>query len=83
MNFSDALINLGNGVSVARSGWNGKNQYITLQIPDSGSKMTEPYIYITFPNRDSRYNNSRVGRLPWLASQADLLANDWYVVSPE
>ena len=51
-----------------RSGWNGKGQYIALQVPDENSKMNLPYIYISTVN----------GKLvPWLASQTDLLAEDW------
>ena len=39
--------------------------------------MTLPYIYLQYPaglDRDSR------GRVPWLASQTDLLAHDWVIV---
>lgn len=53
---------------LTRMGWNGPGQFIMLQEPDSNSKMSLPYIYIT-----------TVGgyRVPWLASQTDLLADDW------
>lgn len=56
------------GETVAREGWNGKDQYLSMQVPDANSKMTLPYIYITTVQRD---------RVPWLCSQTDLLANDW------
>lgn len=56
--------------SVMRRGWNGPGQYLTLQVPDAGSKMTLPYIYITTVQGD---------RVPWLASQTDILATDWTV----
>lgn len=69
--FGWALDRLREGESVARSGWNGKGQYLTLQEPDEHSKMTLPYIYITTVDGDL---------VPWLASQTDLLANDWSVV---
>lgn len=68
MNFGQALEVLNAGRSVQRSGWNGKNQKITLQRPDDHSKMTLPYIYITTVQGD---------RVPWLASQTDILAEDW------
>lgn len=58
----------------ARTGWNGKNQSIELQKPDEHSKMTKPYFFI---------NTVDNGRVPWLASQTDLLAEDWYVVFDE
>lgn len=66
-----ALKQLHNGASVARSGWNGKNQVLKLQVPDEHSKMTQPYVYIEI---------SGTARVPWLCSQSDLLATDWFTV---
>ena len=68
MNFGGALQALRGGESVTRAGWNGKGQFLTLQVPDEHSKMTLPYIYITTVQGDL---------VPWLASQTDLLAEDW------
>jgi hypothetical protein len=68
MNFSLALALLKEGRAVARSGWNGKGMWIKVQFPDANSKMTLPYIYM------KTVDNNRV---PWLASQTDILANDW------
>lgn len=72
MNFGDAIQFLKDGYKVARSGWNGKDMWLALQIPDEHSKMRQPYIYM-----------SPVGGqlVPWLASQSDMLANDWEVVN--
>jgi hypothetical protein len=55
----------------SRRGWNGPGQFIELQVPDEHSKMTLPYIFIT---------TVQGNRVPWLASQTDLLAKDWYIV---
>ena len=44
--------------------------YLELQVPDAHSKMTEPYVYM---------RTAQGGLIPWLCSQADLLANDWEV----
>jgi hypothetical protein len=55
----------------SRRGWNGPGQFIELQVPDEHSKMTLPYLFITTVQGD---------RVPWLASQTDLLATDWYIV---
>ena len=71
MNFGGALEELEDGYRVTRVGWNGPDQYIKLQVPDEHSKMTLPYIYIRTVQGDL---------VPWLASQTDLLANDWQVV---
>ncbi len=68
MDFSQALECLKYGDKVARQNWNGKNQWVCIQTLDSNSKMTLPYIYIKTATGDL---------VPWLASQTDILANDW------
>lgn len=70
--FGKALEVLRSGGSVARRDWNGPDQRITLQSPDEHSKMTRPYLYITTKRGD---------RIPWLASQTDILMDDWYAVA--
>lgn len=72
LDFGDALSLLRSGVRVTRQGWNGRGQYIQLQTPDEHSKMRRPYIYICPVGGDF---------VPWVASQSDLLATDWYAVS--
>ena len=74
-NFGKALELLSLGKSVARTGWNGKDMFLTLQVPDEHSKMTKPYIYITTKKEWS------IDRIPWLASQSDLLNSDWFEVT--
>lgn len=66
--FSWALKELKCWRSVWRGGWNGKGQRLRLQFPDEHSKMTLPYIYIVTVQGDL---------VPWIASQTDLLADDW------
>jgi Protein of unknown function (DUF2829) len=66
-----AVKQMHNGSKVARSGWNGKDMYLALQVPDENSKMTLPYVYI------KTVDNQLV---PWLCSQTDLLSMDWFVV---
>jgi len=70
MDFGAALAALKEGHHVARSGWNGAGMWLELQIPDERSKMRRPYIYMS--PVDSQF-------VPWVASQTDLLAEDWYV----
>jgi hypothetical protein len=69
--FGAAITSMKNGSRCARQNWNGPDQWIALQVPDDYSTMRQPYLYI-----------SPVGGelIPWLASQADMLAEDWYVV---
>ena len=78
MDFQYALSALKEGLRVERAGWNGKGMWIKLQVPDEGSKNTLPYIYIEYPVGHVAYPNG--SRVPWLASQTDLLASDWAIV---
>ncbi len=66
-----AIDQMRDGEKVQRAGWNGKNMYIAIQNPDRNSKMTLPYVYMFTAQGDL---------VPWLCSQADLLARDWQVV---
>lgn len=59
---------------MTRKGWNGPDQYIQLKQPNEdpewpeGTSMTLPFIFIRTVQGDL---------VPWLASQTDLLAEDW------
>ena len=76
--FSWALQKLKQGYKLRREGWNGKGMWLQLQTPDANSKMTLPYIYIEYPTGHPAYPNG--SRVPWLASQTDMLADDWEIV---
>lgn len=77
MDFGEALKALRAGKRVCRNGWNGSDFWLELQVPDEDSKMTRPYIYINYPE----ISKSAPGlRIPWSASQMDMLADDWNVV---
>ena len=78
--FGWALHCLKQGKAVARKGWNGKGIYIKLQTPDVNSKMTLPYVYIVTNGLVTDNPNAPKGTVPWLASQTDMLAEDWEVV---
>ena len=80
MNFSQALIELRNGKKVCRSGWNGKGMFLflipsgwefTCDIDGVDDLPTEPFICM---------KTAQDTVIPWLASQADLLARDWMKV---
>ena len=70
ISFSMALEALKEGKSVSRSGWNGKGMYVALQLPDASSKMMLPYLYLRTVQGEL---------VPWLASQTDMLADDWSI----
>jgi hypothetical protein len=80
MNFGQALEDLKIGAKVARKGWNGKGIFIELQVPDENSKMTSPYIFIDTTGLQTDNSNAPKSRVPWLASQTDMLAEDWVIV---
>ena len=80
LSFGDALNALKSGYKVARKGWNGRGIFIELQVPDEHSKMTQPYIYIDTLGLETVNPNAPKCRVPWLASQTDMLAEDWYVI---
>jgi len=71
MDIGLAISAMSTGHKVNRIGWNGPDQWLEMQMPDENSKMTLPYIFITTVQGD---------RVPWLASQMDLLIADWQLV---
>lgn len=80
LDFSDALRLLKRGFAIAREGWNGKGIFIVMQKPDANSKMTHPYIYIDTTGLVTDSDLAPKDRVPWVASQTDLLAEDWVIV---
>lgn len=71
LKIGDAVALLHEGKKVTRTGWNGKDMFLELQVPDENSKMTLPYVYMHTAQGDL---------VPWLCSQSDLLADDWQEV---
>ena len=80
--FGEAIKHLKEGFKVARQGWNGKNQYIELATNISYVMNGE----VVNCNHDAIGNKAIafVGtsgvQMGWLASQADMLAEDWKIV---
>lgn len=83
MSFGFAIEAAKRGLKIARKGWNGKNQHIELATS------------ISYTNREGKIINAEhdaigncalafVGtsgiQMGWLASQADMLADDWIIV---
>lgn len=86
MNFSDALTAIKQGHRVAREGWNGKGMFVFL-VPGSVFKVNrEPLLSILGEGTEVQYHGhidmktAQGYIVPWLASQADLLADDWSIV---
>lgn len=80
MNFGEAIEALRDGKRCARAGWNGVGIFIELQVPDAFSKMSSSYIYIDTTGLQTENVAAPKSRVPWLASQTDMLAVDWEVI---
>ena len=84
MTFGDALEALKDGERVAREGWNGKNMYVFLAheadfVTDADiSEFDQLEVEVgDMLVMKTAQNTFQPG---WLASQADMLAEDWYIV---
>ena len=80
MNFGEAIFHMKLGSKCCREGWNGRGIFICIQNPDENSKMTSPYIYIDTTGLRTDNAAAPKSRVPWLASQTDMLADDWLIV---
>jgi IMP cyclohydrolase len=84
MNFGQAIDALKEGKKVYREGWNGKGMYLYYVPANSYAAQTDiakkefgdtvPYLaYIAMKTVQDTV-------VPWLASQTDMLAEDWQIV---
>lgn len=88
MDFGKAIEALKEGKRVARAGWNGKGMFLFLVAGSNFVVNREPLMSImgegamvTYrPHIDMKDAEGKV--VPWLASQTDMLAEDWVEVSP-
>jgi len=87
--FSIALGALKDGKRVARNGWNGKGMFVFL-VPGSKFKVNRPPLLGIYPEGteidyhahiDMKTANGQV--VPWLASQTDVLAEDWIILTED
>lgn len=83
MTFSRALQILKQGGRVARAGWNGKGMFIFL-VPGSRFIVNRPPLLGIYPEGTMIDYHAHIDMktaqgyvVPWLASQADLLSDDW------
>ncbi len=87
LNFGEAIVALKEGKRVCRNGWNGKGMYLFLVNGSNFKVNREPLLSImgegaevTYrPHIDMKDAEGKV--VPWLASQTDMLAEDWELVS--
>ena len=70
------------GKRVQREGWNGKNQYIELATNISYRNANGEIInaeHEAIGNKAVAFVGTSGVQLGWLASQADMLAEDWII----
>lgn len=86
LSFSAVIAFLKDGYKFQRRGWNGKGMFIYL-VPGSKFSVNRPPLLgiypegteITYlPHIDMRTADGAC--VPWLASQTDILAEDWQIV---
>lgn len=83
LSFGLALELLKKGCKVAREGWNGKKQYIQLANNISYTLLTGEIVncnHDAIGNKAIAFIGTSGIQMGWLASQADMLANDWVIV---
>ena len=90
LSFGDAVAALKEGLRVARSGWNGKGMFLALVNGSDADYHVNSRIFGTgedgnsekqMPILDAIYMKTANDELvPWLASQTDVLSEDWQIV---
>ena len=85
-NFSTALELIKSGYRVQRRGWNGSRMFIFL-VPGSKFQVNRAPLLGIYPEGTEIEYQPHIDMVtvsgsvvPWLASQSDLLAEDWVVV---
>lgn len=79
-NFGEAIKYLKRGMKVARKGWNGKKQYIELASNIGYMNASGEVInceHDAIGNKAIAFIGTSGVQMGWLASQADMLAEDW------
>lgn len=77
MKFGEAITLLNAGHKVTRLGWNGKGMWLFLIVGNHwettrGLEMLEGRPWVGIKTVDNQF-------MPWVASQSDMLADDWMI----
>ena len=86
MNFGEAIESMKDNKLVSRAGWNGKGMYLYITIQELNyppcqnneewkSGVFDGSTFIVMRTADAKL-------IPWLASQTDILAEDWEIYNP-
>lgn len=84
--FAWALHALKSGAKVARAGWNGKGMFLFL-VQGSEFVVNRPPLLGIYPAGTQVRYHAHIDMktaddtiVPWLASQTDMLAEDWIIL---
>ena len=83
MSFGLAIEAAKKGKKIARAGWNGKNQYVELAHCISYKNNAAEIVNVNHCNIGNKalaFVGTSGVKMGWLASQADMLADDWCIV---
>ena len=77
LTFGEALEQLKKGLRVSRFGWNGKGMWLELVEEYSALNIKNGLLpWIGMKTVDNCF-------VPWVASQSDMLTQDWFIVKEE
>lgn len=85
MNFGLAIEAAKQGKKIARAGWNGKGMFL-YYVPAAAYPPATDVAKEAFGGQNVPYGayiamkTAQGNVVPWLASQTDMLADDWYIV---
>jgi hypothetical protein len=83
MTFGEAISHAKNGARIAREGWNGKNQYVEIATCISYKNTKGKIVnaeHVAIGNQAFAFVGTSGVQMGWLASQSDMLAEDWRIV---
>ena len=83
LNFGLAIEAVKKGKKISRAGWNGKGQYVQLATCISYTDPAGAVVnaeHKAIGNQALAFVGTSGVQLGWLASQADMLADDWTIV---
>ena len=82
MTFGEAIEAAKSGARIQREGWNGKKQYVELatciSYKDADGKIVN-CTHDAIGNKALAFVGTSGVQMGWLASQADMLAEDWRI----
>lgn len=83
MSFGEAIEAAKTGHKISRKGWNGKGQHVELASSISYTRADGKVVnadHSAIGNRAFAFVGTSGVQMGWLASQADMLAEDWMLV---